>query len=62
MKKSSILLLISILLVIFPSCIVDAFMIDNICANPLADKSRVTIKFVTNSSNQIKDWWLVCRY
>lgn len=55
MKKIFILLWISILLVIFPSCIIDALMIDNICANPLADKTRVTIKFVTNSNNQIKD-------
>ncbi len=55
MKKSFILLLITLLISMFSDCYADAFMIDNVCSNPFSDKTRVVIKFETNGGPKIND-------
>lgn len=55
MRKWFILLLISFTIILCPNTLVKAFMIDNICSNPFAEKTKVTIEFMTNGGSQIKE-------
>lgn len=55
MKKWFILLLLLFTISLCPDISVNAYMIDNICPNPFAERTKVTIRFMTNGGKPIKE-------